>query len=467
MKLNFLLLSLLTLFCLITTSGFSQTGFTETGIFMDTIKFGGNELRIALTIQKTDDGKHSASFNSIDQGSGEIAFDEINIAGSYILLKSRVGIEIEGNYNDDYSKIIAEFRQGPAKFPMEYERIDKIPIIFNRPQEPKKPFPYIEEEVLYSNEKAGVQLAGTLTLPQGEGPFPAVLLLTGSGPQNRDEELVGHKPFLVIADYLTRQGIAVLRVDDRGIGGSTGDFKNSTTGDFAEDALAGVDFLKSRKEINSSKIGLIGHSEGGISAPIAANNSGDIAFIVLLAGPGANLGDVVNYQRLAMSRKSGATEEYLKVQEKVLVAINEIARKEITDDEVREEVVQFYAGLSDEEKSILNWSDDRVKGTADLVLGNWWRYGLRHNPKEALQSLKIPVLALLGEKDQQVPVALNQKELESALIRGHEKSQVVVMPGLNHLFQTSETGDVTEYIKIEETMSPAVLELVTGWIKNL
>jgi len=438
----------------------------ESGIFLDTLKVGGMQLRLAITVAKTDQGTYSATFNSLDQGSGEIPFDEVVATGNHILFKSKMGIEFEGDYNADKSIIVSELRQGGAKFPLLLTRVEQLPVSL-RPQEPKKPYPYQEEEVVYRNEKAGIQLAGTLTLPKGEGPFRAVVLLTGSGAQNRNEELLGHKPFLVLSDYLTRNGIAVLRVDDRSVGGSSGDFAHSTTGDFADDALEGIKYLRTRKEINPEMIGLVGHSEGGMIAPIAASRSELVDFIVLMAGPGSNLGDNVNYQRSYAAKKSGASDEYVKAQEKVMKEINSICCKDIPEDSVKAAIRKMYAGMDEQTKSTLNWSTERLDGTASQLLSKWWRYGMQYDPESTIKSLHCPVLALLGEKDQQIPVSLNLKELERATIKGNGKNKVVVMPGLNHLFQTCTTGDETEYSKIEETMSPAVMDLIDKWIMGL
>jgi uncharacterized protein len=291
-------------------------------------------------------GSYKATLNSLDQGSGEIPIDEVTITGSHIFLNAKIGIQIEGDYDEARNRITAEFRQGPGKFPLVFKRVDALQAL-NRPQEPKPPFPYIAEEVVYRNEKADIQLAGTFTIPEGEGPFPAVVLLTGSGPQNRDEQLLGHKPFLVIADFLTRNGIAVLRADDRGVGSSTGNFASATTGDFAEDGLAGIEYLKTRKEVNHQMMGFIGHSEGGIMAPIAASLS-HLTFhcIILLAGPGSNLGDNVTFQRIRMARQAGSSEESLKVQEKCLQVANDIVRKDISDEEARLQIRQFIAAFA-------------------------------------------------------------------------------------------------------------------------
>ena len=459
-----LIIAGITFYC--ASSGRAQNQSAPTGIFLDTLKVGGMELRLAVTIQQDENGAFTSTVNSLDQGSGEIPFEETTITGDHILITSQRGIQIEGDFNAAKTEIAAEFRQGPGKFPLVFKRINALPVNI-RPQEPKKPYSYTEEEVVFSNENAGVQLAGTLTLPKGDGPFPAVILITGSGPQNRNEEVFNHKPFLVIADYLTNNGIAVLRYDDRGVGASTGDFGASTSGDFAEDALAALNFMKTRKEINPAMIGLIGHSEGGMIAPVAASGSDEVAFIVLLAGPGSNLGDNVNYQRSLMAKKGGATEEYITAQENWLKAVNETVRKDIPDEQVQSEIQKIYAAYDEKTKNTLNWSEERINQIANLVSGRWWRYGFRYDPEKTIQSLDCPVLALLGEKDQQVPPILNQAELQRAISGRNEKNQLVVVPGVNHMFQTCTTGDETEYSKIDETISPKVMDLIKNWILSL
>ena len=222
--------------------------------------------------------------DSLDQGASGIPVETVTYKDGNLSLevKSIRGV-FEGTLKEDGKTIEGKWKQAGSVLPLVLNHIDKAPDL-RREQDPVKPYPYAEEEVVYENKEAGVKLAGTLTLPRSEGPFPAVVLITGSGPQNRDEEILGHRPFLVLSDYLTRQGIAVLRVDDRGIGGSTGNFSQATTEDFAGDVLAGIEYLKSRKEIDPTRIGLIGHSEGGLIAPIVAVQSPDVAFIVMMAG---------------------------------------------------------------------------------------------------------------------------------------------------------------------------------------
>ncbi len=248
----------------------------------------------------------NAALASPDQGANNIPISSISLKDNVLTFESKViGAKFTGKKNEKGTAFEGEFNQGGAKFPLTLTKTDKI-TERARPQTPKPPFPYRAEDVKYENKAGGVKLAGTLTLPPGAGPFPAVILITGSGAQDRDESMLGHKPFLVLADYLTRRGVAVLRVDDRGVGGSTGSIKTSTSEDFAGDVLAGLEFLKGRKEIDRKKIGLIGHSEGGIIAPIAAARSKDVAFIVLMAGTGLPGSQIVEAQGQLILKAGGS-----------------------------------------------------------------------------------------------------------------------------------------------------------------
>src|SRR5262245_8153308 len=273
------------------------------GAWEGTLDFGGAKLRLVLKISKAADGSLTAKADSPDQGAIDLPVDTISLKDGAVRFEmKRTMASYEGTLNKAASEISGEFKQGGMTVPLTLKR-SATPTALNRPQEPKKPYPYDEEEVGYENKRGGVKMAGTLSLPREKGPFPAALLITGSGPQDRNESLLGHKPFLVLADYLTRQGIAVLRVDDRGVGGSTGSVANSTTEDFAGDVMAGIEFLKTRKEIDLEKIGLIGHSEGGVVAPMVAAQNGDVAFIVLMAGMGLT-GEEILYKQGAMIMKA-------------------------------------------------------------------------------------------------------------------------------------------------------------------
>jgi len=437
------------------------------GIWLGTLKVPGAELRIALTISKSDVGKYAVSMNSIDQGSGELPLDEVKYENHLLFIKSpKIGIEFEGQVNVDQKTFDCEFRQGPGKFPILFHKVEKLPIL-SRPQEPKRPFPYHEEQVEYENKSASITIAGTLTYPKTYGPFPAVILLNGSGPQDRDSDVFGHKLFLVLSDYLTRQGIAVLRADDRGVGGTTGSFEGSTTADFTEDALAGVQYLLSRKEINPKQIGLIGHSEGGMMGPIAASKSSDVSFVVMVAGVGIHFDDIILFQKELKWKKAGMNKEDLKLHCTWHHNVSEIVTKDTNDDEAADEIRVLYSRLSTEEQSRLNKTPESLEGEIKWVLDPWRRYASKYNAASIISKVQCPVLAINGSKDMQVEASKNLKGIEKALKAGGNTSYTIKeLKGLNHLLQTADTGDESEYTTIEETISPYAMKIIADWIKE-
>jgi len=346
-------------------------------------------------------------------------------------------------------------------------RVDKVPET-HRPQEPVKPYPYNEEEVVYENRNAGVRLAGTLTMPRSGGQFPAVILITGDGQQDRDEAVLGHRPFLVLADNLTRRGIAVLRVDDRGIGGSTGNFSMATSEDFAGDVLAGVEYLKSRKDIDPKQIGLIGHSEGGWIAPMAATRSQDVAFVVMMAGPGLKGEELRYLQSNRLHKANGVSNETISRERVLMERTYSIVKSEKDDFAAEEKLRKIWdeelAKMNDTEKKQMGYSS---KENLDLkqYLSPWYRFFLTYDPGTVLRKVKVPVLAIIGEKDSQVPPKENIIAIEEALIAGgNEHYTIKELPGLNHLFQTAQTGSLAEIGTIEETMSPVAMDLIGDWI---
>ena len=294
----------LALLLIITSAVAAQTPTHNVeGNWLGTLEAGGAQLRLALKIKKSE-SSYTAKFDSLDQGANDLPIDSIVLDGNKLTFSAeKLGINYEGTLNEAGNEITGTFKQGTNSFPLVFKRIAEAPKL-NRPQEPKKPYPYDEEEVSYRNEKDNIKISGTLTVPHGGGPYPVVLLITGSGSQDRNETIAGHRPFLVLSDHLTRNGIAVLRVDDRGIGGTEMGSLSATSESFAEDVLAGVNFLKQRKEIAPKMIGLIGHSEGGMIAPMAAARSNDVSFIVLLAGPGQRGEDII-YTQTANPKGSG------------------------------------------------------------------------------------------------------------------------------------------------------------------
>ena len=430
---------------------------------------GAAKLRVVLKIKKEKDGTLAATMDSPDQGAMDLPVSSVTLEKDALRVEMKmIGGVYEGTLNKERAELSGTWTQGGQSFPLNLKRVEKAPEPVVRPQEPKKPYPYDEEEVTYENKTGGVKLAGTLTLPRAKGLFPAVLLITGSGPQDRNEALLGHKPFLVLADHLTRKGIAVLRVDDRGVGGSTGSVSTSTSEDFAGDVLAGVEFLKTRKEINPKQIGLIGHSEGGLVAPMAAAKSVDIAFIVMMAGPGLIGEEILYLQGALIAKANGAPDEAVAKsranQQAIFTVVKEEKDNASAEKRIRESVARMTAELTEEQKKAAG-GDAGIEAQLKAVLTPWFRYFLTYDPKPALMKVKCPVLAINGEKDLQVPVDENLKAIEETLAAAkHKDYKVVKLPGLNHLFQSCQTGSPNEYQKIQETMSPAALDLMSDWI---
>ncbi len=328
----------------------------------------------------------------------------------------------------------------------------------NRPQTPRPPFPYRSEEVVV-NSAPGVKLAGTLTLPQGAGPFPAVVLITGSGAQDRDETMLGHKPFAVIADRLTRDGIAVLRVDDRGFGKSTGDFASATDDDFAVDAAANVAFLRGRADIDPARIGLIGHSEGGLVAPKVAAADPKLAFIVLMAGPGVKLSDVLRAQRAALAPAMGLSPERIARTQALLDRVADAMRGAKDETEAK---ARALAVLKAEGGDLVPTATQAETIAAQLSSG-WMRDLADYDPAPTLAKVKCPILALNGSRDGQVPPEQNLPAIRAAT-KANPDVTIVELPNLNHLFQTAKTGAVGEYADIEETVAPIALDTMSAWI---
>jgi alpha/beta superfamily hydrolase len=348
--------------------------------------------------------------------------------------------------------------------------IEKIEL--KRPQEPVKPYPYYSEEVTIENKIANITLAGTLTLPTKEGKYPVVVLITGSGPQNRDEELMGHKPFLVLSDYLTRNGIAVLRCDDRGTFASKGNFAKATTFDFATDVEAEVNYLKTRKDIDTKHIGLIGHSEGGIIAPIVAVKDKDLIFIVLMAGTGVSGSDLLLRQQEAIGKASGMKDEDLKIVAELNAHIYKMVDEIQNTDTLKSKITNYLLAKSKELPDLKIPEGKTVNDFIDMQLAQlitpWMLNFIRYNPAPMLEKVKCAVLAINGDKDLQVDSKINLPAIENALKKGGNKKYTIKeLPGLNHLFQECKTGLPSEYASIEQTISPVALQTIANWIKQI
>ena len=427
------------------------------GAWMGTLDTGAVKLRVVFHIVNTADGL-TATMDSPDQGMNALPTSSVSRDGATLKIEARkIGGTYEGKIAADRSSIDGTWSQGGGSLPLVLKPVkDKSELELKRPQNPVKPYPYREEEVSYENKVQNVTLAATLTIPQGKGPFPVALLITGSGPQDRDESLLGHKPFLVLSDYLTRHGIAVLRADDRGVGKSTGVFATATTADFATDTEAGVAFLKTRSEVNPQKIGLIGHSEGGVIAPMVAARNKDVAFIVMMAGTGVPGDQVLPAQSEAIEVAMGkdpAEAARSAAKEKEMLALVESEKDETMLDKQLQERMKGEV------------PDAQIGMQIKQITSPWFRYFLTYDPATALRKVTCPVLAINGSLDKQVIPSQNLPAIRKALEEGGNKHfEADELPGLNHLFQTAKTGSPAEYAQTEETMSPVALEKISNWI---
>ena len=426
------------------------------------------ELRLALEITNAPGGGSGGVMTSMDQGNAKIPISALTEKSGEVHLEVQsVGGVFDGKMNQDGSEISGDWKQGGNAMPLIFKRLEKAPPSLKRSQEPKKPLPYEEAEIEIETASAGVKLAGTLTVPRGRETYPAVLLISGSGPQDRDEAILGHRPFLVLADHLTRQGIAVLRCDDRGVGQSTGSFSKATDADFVEDALAAVAWLRRRGEVKD--IGLIGHSEGGIVAPRVAVKSRDVAFIVLLAGVGVPTEQLLVRQAEDIARVMGAGDEMIarnvKMQREMFRLVAQEKDEEALKISLKKIAEEQVSGLTEAQRETLGISGGLVDRQISTLCSPWFRELLAYDPRATLKQVKCPVLALNGEKDLQVAAAENLAAIrESVQAGGNHRVKTTELPGLNHLFQRCTTGAVAEYSEIEETFNPGALKLISDWI---
>lgn len=438
-----------------------------TGQWNGLLEVRGIKLRLVFNVSKTETG-YSSTMDSPDQGAKDIPVTTTTFEDPKIKFELKnIGAEYNGELIGD--SITGTFKQGGQEFSMSLSRdlIKKEELI--RPQEPTKPYPYYSEEVTFKNSKADISLSGTLTLPKKKGKYPVVVLISGSGPQNRDEELLGHKPFLVISDYLTRNGIGVLRYDDRGIAKSSGDFGTATSADFATDVESAVTYLKSRKEVDKKNIGLIGHSEGGVIAPMVAAESDDVSFIVLLAGTGIRGDKLLLMQEELIWRVSGTPEDEIVQSLKVNESLFEIIVQSHDREKLKEDLTKMLNEIVEKDSTEMPEGTTKemyIKTQVDQFSSPWMQYFIQYDPAPTLQRVDCPVLAINGEKDLQVPAKINLETIENALKKGgNDQVTTKELENLNHLFQESETGSPNEYASIEQTFSPKALEVILEWIK--
>jgi pimeloyl-ACP methyl ester carboxylesterase len=462
MKLKF---SLIYIFLSFWFASFSQDLIGDWYGFLEN---NGTKIKIVFHIEKKG-GILTGSVDSPDQGVYGLKLNFVSKKENKVLFDmSSFGIKYEGTQKSKDS-IFGNFIQGNYISELVLKKseieISKAP---NRPQDPKGPFFYRQTEVSFTNSVDQVTLSGTLTMPRGKGPFPAVVLVSGSGPQNRNSEIFSHKPFWVISDFLTRNGFAVLRYDDRGVGKSTGNFETATTSNFAYDTQAAFNFLKNSPKINKNKVGIIGHSEGGMVAPMVAAADTQVRFIVLLAGPGIPISQLMLKQTELSARFAGVSEEEILISQELNKKFYDILLTNKDVDVIKtkiETIVNSHVkSMSDEvAKEILA----ELPVITQTMTSPWFRYFINFNPEHYLKQINCPVLALNGTKDCQVSAIENLQGIRNSVKETNNQNvYTYLMPDLNHLFQTCETGSVDEYAKLEETFSLEVLEIIRDWIKK-
>lgn len=415
-------------------------------------------MKLPLILHVNKDGENlKSTLDSPKQGAKDLAVSKTEFVNNELKFEAtNLGVSYKGTLKD--GKIEGTFSQGGMQLPLTFVKsTGENKTVFNRPQTPKEPFDYKTEEVTFVNPIDKNTLAGTISIPKNfKNSDKILVMITGSGKQNRDEELFGHKPFAVIADDFAKKGIATLRLDDRGIGGSSKGKDDDTSANFATDISTAVDFLVKKGYKN---IGLIGHSEGGMIAPIVSTTNKNVKFLVLMAGPGTQLDELLLKQNESAGKLAGMSDK-------------DLAEAKIGNQKIYN-FIKNYKG-NNYETDLKNFMTENFKGkmtdaeinqTVNQTKKNWFRYFIKFNPDHYLSKIKIPVLALNGSKDFQVPAKDNLAAIKKSLTKaGNKNFEIAEMEGLNHLFQECKTGAFSEYADIEQTISPKVLEKMSSWI---
>ncbi len=440
------------------------------GIWVGPVKIdGGEEIRLLFEITSDTASTYTALFGSPDQGAMGLPVEKVEYAQKMLNIEMlNFGIRYQGSLLENGVSISGHLIQGDtvelvlARYGLMPD-LTKKKVVVERPQTPVAPYPYIEEEVIFNNESANVTLSGTLTLPDTQNTSPAVILIHGSGPNDRNGTSMG--TFHLLADYLTRQGIAVLRYDKRGAGESTGNYGESTTLDFTSDVKAAMEFLKNDARINPELIGLIGHSEGGVIAPLVASQNDEVAFMVLMAGLGQSFGDAAAYMRTNYAKSIGKTDTEAAVLQEWYSRFYTIAGVENDTIQRQLKIHESYNDLPEASKNVIGWTEDDITREVKGTYWAWFHAALKLDPQKYLNESACPTLAVTGEKDRQANPIENLPIIEKSLKEGKCKDYTVLeMPGLNHLFQTAETGAISEYEQIPEIIAPIALETISQWI---
>lgn len=428
----------------------------------------GREFEFQLRVFEDSEGKKSAKLDSLSESVRDLRTEFDQSGDQFEFTVPLSGAKYQGALAEDGKSVEGKWIQGGGEFALNFTSVELAKtnkVSKKRPQTPVPPFPYDAMELEVENNEAKLTLAGTLTMPKGDGPFATMILISGSGPQDRDETILEHKPFAVLADHLTKAGIAVFRYDERGVGKSTGTYSGATSEDFAGDVEAIIMALKKQDKVDKKKIGLIGHSEGGLIAPMIAARNQDVAFIVMMAGPGVPGKQIILTQSRAIAKASGVPDEALDLNQKFLKQMLGGIANDATPEGLLNRVIENIKKELPEEAQDGFKLPDAAKAQMAMFETPWFRFFSEYDPVPALKKTKCPVLSVIGEKDLQVDCEMNQEAIEAALKAGNNKDYTISrLADLNHLFQKCETGSPTEYASIEETLNPVFLDLITNWL---
>lgn len=455
-----------------------------TGSWIGAIPVNGTQLHLVFHIKKATDTSYSSTFDSPDQKAFGIPCSATYVKKDSLLIGiAAIGGGYSGIWNGKDS-ISGTYKQGGGKIAMGLKRttgIDKAPVIKDpvRPQTPKPPYNYYTQDVEYDNADKSLHYGATFTRPAGKGKYPTAIIISGSGTQDRDGTMLGHKPYWVLADYLAKNGIAVLRVDDRGAGKSSiGDNINGkTTLDFSYDIEASLNYLETRSDVDKKHLGLIGHSEGGIIAPMVAARRTDVSFIVMWGAPeigGAQtMAEQFAYYKLKPAGiDTTAVRAFTQLQEDIFALFKSAQTVDALDQAIKPVYETWRKAQSQKILDALYVHDNSIAGADINTIFNsyynlpWMRFFIAYDPSQDLSKVACAVLAVNGSKDTQVNAVENLAKINEVLAKsGNKHFEVKSIPGLNHLLQTAVTGDLAEYEKIDETMSPVALNIICTWIK--
>ena len=442
---------------------------------------GGQKIELRLNLIQNADKTYSSNWDIPAQKVKGLASSKTELLNNQLSVEIKmIGASYSGSLNMSGDKVDGAWSQSGMSFPLNMETVKEgqEEKIFIKPQTPKPPFAYNVKDFVYEGNETKLSYGATLTYPKEDKKFPLIILITGSGRQDRDETIFDHKPFAVIADYLTKKGYAVLRVDDRGAGKSTGDFSNSTTADFAQDVEEHIRYAKNLPIIDTNQIGLLGHSEGGLIAPMVAVRNKSVSFVILLAGPGVEIGELMAMQNEMVLKSAGISQDainaYIPLYKNLMKTIVSINSIQDANAKAIEIVKNWYSNtdknLVKATTNISSESDINKFATtmSETLSTKWWKYFASYNPQIALQKLKCPVLAINGSSDIQVPADANLKAIELGLKKaGNKKGTTMKFDNLNHLFQKCTKCTVQEYGELENTIEPEVLEYIYNWLTKI